>query len=306
MALGLAATLAWLALDPLPAAAAASCSVYATPGSHTLALALGGTQRLLLVHVPEGIRVGRRAALVLALHGVGGSGPQMERYSGLSRVADQNRFIVAYPSADGAVWNSTGAQGQPDDVAFLDRTITVLDRSGCVDPRRVFAAGVSNGGQMVALAGCQLSSEIAAIAVVAGNYGATAPCRPSRPLSVLDIHGTADPIVPYLGGAPRRPADGLPPLVSGWVSGDGCSPSPVTFVLAPSTTAYRWGRCTGGVRVEHIRIHGGRHQWPGATPPDPGPPSTICAACTIWSFFAGLDPNGRSWSLSGGAALGGE
>lgn len=275
------------------ARAATPCSSTPAAGSVLQRLTVDGRQRTALVHIPAGIPSGRRLALILALHGVGGNGPQMERYSGLSRVADQGGFIVAYPSSSGSFWNSAGESRLPDDVRFISRLITDLEQTECVDPQRVFATGVSNGGEMVALAACQLSSTIAAIAPVAGGYDGLRACRPARPVSVLDIHGTADQVVAYFGSG-RPTADGVPPFVNDWVRRDGCSPRAVVRQLAPRTTSYRWGRCLGGVTVEHIKVRGGRHQWPGATPPDPGPPATICAACTVWSFFSALRPRRRA------------
>ncbi len=50
--------------------------------------------------------------------------------------------------------------------------------------------------------GCELEDKISAIAVVAATMGRElfARCKPARPVSVLIIHGTEDPLVPYEGG----------------------------------------------------------------------------------------------------------
>lgn len=298
----------WMSALP-DASAAAGCASTLVPGSHPVGVVVGGQRRFALVHVPRRFPAGRRLALVLALPGYGGSGPRMEPYSGFSPLADEDGFVVAYPSPQGLAWNSTAARGRPDDVSFLGALITDLERTMCVDAERVYATGVSNGGGMVALAGCELSSRITAIAPVAGGYDGQPRCRPAHPLSVLEIHGTADPVVPYFGRTLRPTQDGVPPFVNAWVQRDGCSPRASTHALAPRTTVLAWGRCRGGTRVEHIRIRGGRHQWPGANPPDPGPPSTFCAACAIWSFFSSLAPRagvppagGRTGPSSGGVA----
>jgi polyhydroxybutyrate depolymerase len=270
----------------LAAAIASSPCASAPPaGDRIVKLVSGGLTRSAVVYVPAGIAHGRPVPLVLALHGYRGSGPQMERYSGFDPIADRNRFIVAYPSSSGTYWNSTAAAELPDDVGFLRKLIAVLRRRFCVS--RVFATGVSNGGGMVALLGCTLGGRLTAIAPVAGGYSHQPPCRPSRPLSVLEIHGTADQVVPYFGPRRRPSGNGLPPFVNGWVARDGCARTPIVRAIAARTTAFSFTRCDDGVVVEHIRIVGGRHQWPGANPPDPGPPATICAACVVWRFFAG-------------------
>ncbi|MGI8864481.1 MAG: alpha/beta hydrolase family esterase [Solirubrobacteraceae bacterium] len=215
----------------------------------------------------------------------------MEGYSGLSVVADRRGFIVAYPSSQGPFWNSTGSPRRPNDIRFIRSLIAYLRQSMCVDAARIYVAGVSNGGGMAALAGCELSAEISGYASVAGGYDGQPPCRPKRPESVLEIHGTADPVVPYFGAAHRWHV-GVPQFVAGWVRRDRCHGSASVDQPATRTTVLRWDNCADA-RVEHIRITGGRHAWPGATPPDPGPPSTICGACAVWGFFSSLSPSGR-------------
>jgi polyhydroxybutyrate depolymerase len=284
------------------ARAAVPCVSTLAPGTHPIEIVSDHIARTALVHVPPSLPIGKHVPLVLALHGWGGSGARMESYSGFSQIADEEGFDVAYPNSDGPGWNSTGKAGAPDDVAFLRALIDYVERNGCVDRQRVFAAGVSNGGGMVALAACELATQLAAVAAVAGAYDGQPPCTPALPVSVLEIHGTADPVAPYFGERARRTRDGLPPFVDGWAYRDGCQARPPVREIAPRTSLYRWGWCTSGVLVEHIRIQGGRHQWPGATPPDPGPPATICASCTIWRFFAAAATE-RRWSLSGGAGL---
>lgn len=275
------------------AGAGGACARAPLSGGRTVSLEVGGRLRSALVHVPAGLAAGRRVPLVLVLHGYRGSGPRMERYSGFSALADRYGFVVAYPSSAGSFWNSLAKRRLPDDLRFLSGLISGLGRDLCVDPLRVYAAGVSNGGGMAALAACRLSDRIDALASVAGGYDGQPPCRPGRPVSVLEIHGTADPVVPYfgLGGRPTR--DGLPPFVEGWRARDRCQGPPLVRRLAVRTSDLRWTRCASGVAVEHIRIAGGRHQWPGAQPPDPGPPATICASCVIWRFFSALPAGPR-------------
>jgi polyhydroxybutyrate depolymerase len=291
--------------SPETPAASTPCLAAPAAGSQQLTLTVDHASRALLVHVPPGIAAGERVPLLLALHGYRGSGPQMEHYSGLSRIADRAGFIVAYPSSEGTYWNSTAAKGLPDDVRFLSRSVAYLKHRFCLDPGRVFATGVSNGGGMVALAACRLSAQIDAIASVAGGYDEQPPCHPARPVSVLEIHGTADQVVNYFGRSGRRTRDGLPPFVNGWVRRDRCSGAPRAHRIATRTTRFLWSDCAGGVTVEHIRVSGGRHQWPGATPPDPGP-NTICASCVVWSFFSHLRSGSRRFAAggtSGGSGL---
>ena len=205
-------------------------------------MTVDATHRTTLLHVPPGLAAGQPTALVIALHGVGGSGPKMEPYSGFSTVADRHRFVVAYPSSAGSYWNSTADRRLPDDVRFLGRLITTIEAQECIDPGRTYLAGVSNGGGMAALAACQLATQVSAFASVAGGYDGQPPCRPRRPVSVLEVHGTADQIVPYFGRTRRPTRDRLPPFVNAWVSRDRCRREPDGHASRPRVRPRSGGR----------------------------------------------------------------
>jgi polyhydroxybutyrate depolymerase len=271
-----------------PAVAGASpCRVTRPRDLPLTVTAPDGRVRTALVHVPAGLR--RPAPLILAFHGAGGNGPFMQRYSGLSPVAQRAGMVVAYPTADPARRRWTledDRAGAADDVGFARVLLAALERRGCADPTRVYATGVSNGGGLVALLACDPRNGLAAIAPVAGGYG-TGPCEPERLVSVLEIHGVADTVVPYRGRPPER--DGaVRPWLARWARRDGCPGPPARRAIAPRTVRFDWSRCAApGVTVSHIAVLGGEHAWPGATPPDKGPPSTISAAREIVAFFSG-------------------
>jgi polyhydroxybutyrate depolymerase len=252
-----------------------------------MTLRSGGRRRTALVHVPPGTAAGQRLPIVLAFHGSGSNGAAMAGYTGLSVVGDGEGFLAVYPYASSGPWNqgSTSATA-PDDVRFTSDLLDVLEDRWCIDPRRVYATGVSAGGGMVARLGCQLSARIAAIAPVAGSYAALPPCHPDRPVSVLEIHGTSDAIVPYAGSPPKG-AGSVPAFLAGWRARDGCSSRTTQAHIASHTLQIDATRCAPGAAVRHIEILGGWHQYPGASPPDRGPRATISAAWQSWRFFAG-------------------
>src|SRR5579884_1139216 len=263
------ALLAALALVPLAllarqqgVAATTACHSTLSSGAHTVQIMVGSVQRSALVHVPARLPAGARVPVLIALHGWGGSGPRMETYSGFSKLADRHGFLAAYPSSSGTHWNYKAIRGGPDDVGFLRSLILYLRQRACADPQRVFAAGVSNGGGMVALAGCRLASLIAAIAPVAGDYAGQPACTPSRPLSVLEIHGTADPEAPYFGRGGHRTRDGVPPFVNGWVVRDGCSGN--------SSSRNRPAHDPDPLGILHRRSAGRAHPDPGRAAPVAG------------------------------------
>jgi len=274
-----------------PAPLSGGCSSGSSAaGTFPVTFVSGGLQRSALVHVPVSA-LGHKAPLVVALHGAHRSGPLMESYSGLSRVADHSGFVVVYPSALGAppFWTlgATPVAGQADDVAFVRELVARLQSGACLDATRTYAMGVSNGGGLAGRLACDASDRFAAVVVVAGGTGHLPPCRPDRPVSVLDIHGTDDPVVPYRGRLDDDEPGGVPGWVMRWAQRDGCPPMPLRRRVLPKVLREDWQPCRGGAAVAHIEVVGGEHAWPGATPPDPGPQSGLSAGWEAWRFVSG-------------------
>jgi polyhydroxybutyrate depolymerase len=231
--------------------------------------------RTAVVQVPA--RASQHAPLVLAFHGTGGSGSFMKGYSGLGELAEREGFVVAYPTSerDPDQWSlGENARGD-DDLALVDAIIARLVQRGCVDPSRVYAVGVSNGGRFASRLACDRSDRIAAVVSVAGADGVPR-CAPDHPVSILEIHGTDDQVVPY---------SVVVPWVRAWARRDGCPQSARRLTRGPRMVQLSWGPCRAGTEVVHLRIVAGRHQWPGASPPDPGPASPLSAAEEAWRFL---------------------
>ncbi|HWT91525.1 MAG TPA: PHB depolymerase family esterase, partial [Solirubrobacteraceae bacterium] len=140
-----------------------------------------------LVRVPEGVAA--RPALVLAFHGTGGNGPGLAGYLGLDAVARRHGFVVAYPDAVRSDWELNRKRGDHD-LPRMRRLIAALVDRMCVDRRRVYATGFSNGGSFAFRLGCDLSTRIAAIAPLSGSYKAQRACPRSRGrMPTLEQHG---------------------------------------------------------------------------------------------------------------------
>jgi len=115
-----------------------------SPGNHVLHV---DQRPPLLLHVPRGGAT-RPLPLLLALHGAGETGADFAHDTNFSRLADEQRFLVAYPSAGGphAFWNMSGqVPGAPDHVQALSESLDDIEGAACVDRARVFATGVSHG-----------------------------------------------------------------------------------------------------------------------------------------------------------------
>ncbi|RAQ94601.1 alpha/beta hydrolase family esterase [Thermogemmatispora tikiterensis] len=255
----------------------------------------GGVTRSYRLHIPSGYQPDLPLPLVLNFHGHGSSGKQQETYTGFSVLADREDFFVVYPDGvlapDGKTgWNAYGPHPTPvDDVRFTRDLLQTLETHWCIDLRRIFATGLSNGGGLTALLACRLSTQIAAFAPVSGAfYPIPGGCHPQRSVPILEIHGTGDFIVPYEGKA----SVGLPPIpqwLEDWARRDGCQKGPDVFLARDDITGEEWSRCTAPGLVVHYRVTGGGHTWPGSLIPVPylgKTTHTLNATAVIWQFFA--------------------
>lgn len=270
--------------------APASCTPQRATGRFFIPMTVNGSQRSALVNVPPGSDGTHPLPLVLAFHGAGATGPFMEPYSGLSALGDRAGFITVYPTSNFKFWNldGSGPQGD-DDIVFIRALLGRLDEQLCVDDQRIYATGVSNGAGFTARLGCDLADRLAAIAPVAGLYGVQPPCQPQRPLSVLEIHGSADTTVPYTGYGPNGQG-AVPTFLQQWETLDGCPPTSPTTRLVYTRGAILSDRsgCAAGSRVTGVELLGGPHTWPGSvyTPPDGfGEAPSVSASLTVWDFF---------------------
>jgi polyhydroxybutyrate depolymerase len=279
---GATSTVATVPLASAAADAPPECASAPRGTGTTVNVATSDGPRSALLHLPPHWR-DVRLPLVVALHGSGGDGPFMESYSGLSRLADKAGFAVVYPSAPGGVWS----YGTDRDVPFIDELLDQLAGRACIDASRVYVTGVSNGGGMTARLGCRLAERVVAIAPVAGGYKALPPCTPKQPVSVLEIHGTADSVVPY-GGVPPDYAGSVTRYLRGWLGMDGCHGNVQRSTVNAKTQRLRWTGCSAGTTVQHLRMFGAPHTWPGANPSDPWP----AAQEMVWDFFQSVGAHG--------------
>lgn len=272
------------------------------PGTSDHTLVRDGVSRAYRVHWPRVVPIG--APLVLQLHGGGGNGVGLDRLTRFHRLADREGFVVVSPSGLGRRWNDgragTGPGGAVDDTGFLVDLVDLAARWLPIDRHRVYVAGISNGAMMAARLAHEAPERFAAFGQVAGTAPEDAPAwwRPALPVPVIQIHGTADPIVPYAGGAVRlrRPAAARGRVlgVDAWaslVTTHNRAGLPQVFRIEPDVTVRRWPGGTPQGDVEFYRVDGGGHTWPGGAQYLPvaliGPTShTFDATEAIWSFFA--------------------
>ena len=260
----------------------------------------GGLLREYRLYVPAiYTRTTGPVPLLFNLHGYGSNNIEQEAYGDFRPIADTANFLVVHPNgsidaANKRNWNTFGPRGTGiDDVAFLSALLDTLATRYRIDPDRVYSTGMSNGGFMSYELACQLSGRIAAVGSVTGSMigSRMASCAPGRPVPVIEIHGTADGTVPYTGGPPLNFV-AIPSLLAHWVRVNGCNPTPtITAVPDVNTTdgctAERqlWTGGRNGSTVEHFRIIGGGHTWPGAAFTTGVTNRDISASREVWRFL---------------------
>jgi polyhydroxybutyrate depolymerase len=252
---------------------------------------VGGVERRYLVHVPPA--PGRRPdALIIVLHGGGGTPAGIAAHTRFDRLADGGRFVVAYPAARNGRW----LDGRPgseagDDVAFLRALADTLRRRHGIPAERVFAAGISNGAMMSYRLACESPGAVGAIGVIAGGMaaGIEKGCGGTSALPVVAFHGTEDRLVPFSGG---RGVLGISASLAPWLARARCSapgPDSLTDQVRDDTVVEHVVYTGCAVPVELYTIRGGGHTWPG------GPrvrarilgrtTREVSATALLWRFF---------------------
>jgi polyhydroxybutyrate depolymerase len=258
----------------------------------------GGLTREYRLYKPTTYTGTTPVPLIINLHGYTSSNLEQEFYASFKAIADTANFLVVMPNGTlddqgQRFWNTFGGAYPVDDVAFIDNLLDTLEATYNIDPQRIYSTGMSNGGFMSYALACDLNNRITAIASVCGSMIAPnlSACNPQRPVPVMEIHGNADDVVPYDGGTLLNFVP-IPDLVDAWVGFNNCNPIPVVTPVPDINTTEG---CTAehivysggdkGSTVEHYKITGGGHTWPGAFFNIGVTNQDFNASYEIWRFF---------------------
>ncbi len=264
-------------------------------GETSLTLEHGGVTREYRVFLPASAGDKTPLPLVLNFHGYTSNIAQQTLFSSLNTEASSAGFAVAYPqglanpSGGQTSWNAglccAFGDSARDDVGFVDALLDDLFAKTCIDERRVYATGMSNGGFMTHRLGCERADRFAAIAPVAGVLGIpAADCKPSRPMPIVHFHGTGDSLVSYDGGLLGAPS--VADTLQGWADRNGCTgPAKSSFTHGAAHCETHSG-CKDDVEVTLCTIDGMGHCWPGQSYFPFGQSSTdISANQRMWELF---------------------
>ena len=247
----------------------------------TINITFDGVARNFIVYLPSGYNNSGKMPLIFAIHGGSGTPEGMINIANFKTIADRDKVVLVYPEGVQKNWND-GRPTAPNqlginDVGFFNQMCDYMINNYSVDAKKIYATGISNGGFMSTRLGCELSNRIAAIAVNAATIEATtiAPnCKPNRPVPALYIHGTTDPLVPFLGGQITAGGTAGGTILSHfqaidkWVTINGCNPTPTVTDLpdiANDGTTIKQRVYSGGANgsevVSYVVLNGG-HTWP--------------------------------------------
>lgn len=240
-----------------------------------------GVERRYLLRLPAVATPGPKP-LVIALHGFTQPVESLRAWLRLDPVADREGFAVAYPEAIEGRWSYPQGGGvllpgrdaeEVDDVGFLDALLDALAAEGVADPARAYVAGNSRGALMTWALACRRPERFAAAAPLSSGMreAQLASCSPARPVPIVAMAGTADPVQRYdgwLGPPPLTRLLSVPETMEFWRRLHGCDGQTARWLPhrepddPTRTELVEWTGCASGGPVLLYRVVGGGHQPP--------------------------------------------
>lgn len=277
-----------------------------TAGDYTFSLQHQNQTRQYMVHIPKSYQPSQAAPLVLSLHGGGGNMQYQanDDYYQLISKSEQAGFVAVFPNGYSrfrngklATWNAGICCGkardqQIDDVGFIKAVVADIKTKANINPKRIYANGMSNGGMMAYRLACELSDTFSAIASVTGTDG-TQQCTPSKPVSILHIHALDDDRVLFNGGSgvsSNTHADfvSVPNTIKKWVNLNACNTSPQRVLEVKGAYCDVYTHCNNNTQVKLCVTETGGHSWPGGKSvraKKPASSKAINATDLIWEFY---------------------
>lgn len=255
-----------------------------------------GVGRSLIVIAPQ-VASPELAPVIVLLHFSNGNAELMANLTRAGRLAAEHGAWIVLPDATNRRWGDDPATAPSgSDVEFLAKLIAHVTSAYPLDPKRVYMAGMSNGGFMTERFACERPELLAAAAVDAATLRKSLDrvCAPSRAVPIVHFAGTRDPYVPYTYPLAMLPAQDT---YARWSAIHGCDPAsrqdarPAPQVADGTSIeiSENWD-CSSGGAVRLYTIVGGGHAWPGASPVVPIPlgrtTQNLDATEAMWDFMS--------------------
>ena len=256
-------------------------------GKMTKELIVNGTTREYIIYVPENYNAITALPILFSFHGLTSNMEFNYNHTNFDELAERENFIVVHPNGIDNRW-TLNASNNPD-IDFTEALLNHLENDYRIESNRIYSTGMSNGGNFSFTLACELNNRIAAIASVTGLMlqAAIGDCIPTRPLAILHIHGTEDPIANY--AFVQRGLDF-------WIEHNTTNMNPIVSNIPDIDTQdgstvekYEYINGENDVEVLHLKVIGGGHQWPGNSGN-----MDINASEEVWSFLKKFDLNGKT------------
>jgi len=254
-----------------------------------------GVYRQYITYIPDSYDPLIDVPLLFNFHGRTGTAYSTMWHADFRPISDTANFIIIHPQGlldnnGDTHWNY--GQGAVDDIGFISNLYEKLILDYNIDIKKVYSAGMSNGGAMSYYLACDMSNNFAAIASVTGAMTSYQhlSCNPTHPIPIMEIHGTDDSLVPF---------SSVIPGIDFWRNYNNCDPIADTTVI-PDLVLGDWSTVehiiyTNGdndVTTELFKVIGGGHTWPGSNFSSGVTNYDINASLEIWKFFSRYDING--------------
>lgn len=236
------------------------------PGEHTFTLSsANGIAYSYIVVVPEGYEPHTRTPLVVMWHALTSDPEETRALTHVDRTGQDTNAILVYPRSPDKSWDvgtcCTGVVGGTprDEEIFARELVSAVSSKVCVDPKRIYSSGFSNGAMLSQMLACKMSDVFAAVAPMSGTLTIPeADCQPERPIPILLINGTDDPLVGY--SAPSLSGGlSVTDAFAFWGRTNGCTGEPTQTFSNGSATCRAYQGCRDGAEVALCTIQGMGH-----------------------------------------------
>ena len=260
-----------------------------------------GSVREYTLYKPDNFTID--APLVMLLHGYTSNKNNIMNYSKMNDLADSHGFMVCYPqgtindNTGQTHWNANLTFSTIDDIGFLSELVVTIQEEFKTNPEHTFVAGMSNGGFMSYTLACERPDLFKGIASITGTMSGYDwnNCNPQMGLSVMQMSGTQDRVVPWDGSMSTQGGWGGAPhileVIDLWAEVNECTLTETVdfpnIVTTDNSTAslYKYTTEFDNRQVWFYQIDGGGHKWPGW---GGSGNQDITASEEIWKFFQRL------------------